>query len=215
MSCTSISTGISTGTAGRSWRRHPPTVWLFTDERLGGAHPADPLWRAVAALPAGAGILFRHYGWAPAARRRLCRRLRRIARRRRLCLVVSHLDVAADGIHWRSAEHAARRRPGQLVTAAAHSAHDVQRALRLGADLVFLSPVFPTRSHPGAPTLGPLRFAAIARAAPGPVLALGGMNAARAQRLAGLGAAGHAGIDCWISAGRHGKGALAPARHPL
>ena len=34
----------------------------------------------------------------------------------------------------------------------------------MGADAVLLSPVFPTRSHPGAPVLGPVRFRLLARA---------------------------------------------------
>lgn len=215
MSCTSARPGPRPPDRAGNFRRRPPRVWLFTDERLGGARPDDALWRAVAALPAGAGILFRHYGWPLPARRQLFRQLHRIARARGLCLVASNLDLAADGIHWRSFDHVARRRPQQLVTAAAHSARQVQRALQLGADLVFLSPVFATRSHPGAPALGPLRFAAIARQARGPVLALGGITPARARRMAALGAAGHGGIDCWISARPRAKGALAPARHPL
>jgi len=49
---------------------------------------------------------------------------------------------------------------------------------------VLLSPVFPTRSHPGQPTLGPVRFRLLAARAGLPVIALGGMNRATARRLA-------------------------------
>ena len=51
------------------------------------------------------------------------------------------------------------------------------------ADAVLLSPVFATRSHPGAPSLGPLRFLLMAQKAALPVIALGGMTAQRAARL--------------------------------
>jgi thiamine-phosphate pyrophosphorylase len=69
---------------------------------------------------------------------------------------------------------------------------------------VILSPVFPTRSHPGAPALGPLRWAALARRAAGPVVALGGVDGARARRLPRR-TAGLAAIDAL-------GGAAAPGR---
>jgi thiamine-phosphate pyrophosphorylase len=39
---------------------------------------------------------------------------------------------------------------------------ELRRAEAGGAALLFLSPVFQTRSHPGAATLGPRRFAQLA-----------------------------------------------------
>jgi thiamine-phosphate pyrophosphorylase len=51
------------------------------------------------------------------------------------------------------------------------------------ADAVLLSPVFPTRSHPGAAALGPARFRLMARHAQMPVVALGGMTVRTARRL--------------------------------
>ena len=70
-------------------------------------------------------------------------------------------------------------------------------AERRGATLIFLAPVFPTRSHPEGRVLGPLRFAVLARQTRLPVIALGGMNAARAKRLGPAGIYGWAGIDAW------------------
>jgi thiamine-phosphate pyrophosphorylase len=48
---------------------------------------------------------------------------------------------------------------------------------------VLLSPVFATRSHPGAATLGPVRFRLLAARSLVPVIALGGMDTRRARRL--------------------------------
>ena len=42
-----------------------------------------------------------------------------------------------------------------LVSAAAHDEASARRAARAGVDLILLSPVFPTNSHPGRPALGP------------------------------------------------------------
>lgn len=164
-------------------RRHPlPRLWLMTDERQGEA-----LWDAVERLPRGAGIVFRHHSLPPGERRALFARLRAAARRRGLVLLAAGPPLpGADGTH--------NRKIGRGIRSfSVHGPDELRSALRSGADLVFVSPVFPTRSHPGAAALGPLRFARLARRSPVPVIALGGMNAARAKRLRG--AYGWAGID--------------------
>ena len=161
-------------------RRHPiPRLWLVTDERQGEA-----LWPALERLPRGAGILFRLYR-AP-DRERLLRRVDKIARRRGLVLLVS-----------RGRGQGAASRRGGVAAASAHNLRELRAAEASGADLVFLSPVFPTRSHPGARTLGPVRFGLLARQTWLPVIALGGMNARRFRRVKALGACGWAGIDAF------------------
>ncbi len=176
-----------------------PALILMTDER----RLADPL-PAAARLPRGAAVILRHY--AAADRPALVRELAALCRRRGLLLLVAGdlglaRAVGAQGIHLPG--HRLRRgpvcrpgarRPGWLVTAAAHSPADFARARRAGADAVLLSPVFQTASHPGMPALGPLRFALWCRAARLPVYALGGIATGCANRLLGSGAVGIAGI---------------------
>lgn len=67
--------------------------------------------------------------------------------------------------------------------ATAHSLREIGAAVRARADAILLSPVFPTRSHPGGKVLGPVRFLLLARQSPLPVIALGGMTRQRAARL--------------------------------
>jgi len=55
-------------------RQPLPRLWLMTDERQG-----DGLLPAVARLPAGAGIVFRHYSLAEVARRDLFDRVKAAA----------------------------------------------------------------------------------------------------------------------------------------
>ena len=165
-------------------RRQPlPRLWLMTDERQD-----DALWRALERLPRRAGIVFRHYSLTPGARRALFERVRRIARARGLVLIVAGQPLpGGDGSH---------NRPGHGIrTASAHNLRELRAAERAGADLVFLSPVHATRSHPGARALGPRRFALIAHQAKIPVIALGGMDAEKARTLGG--AYGWAAIDAW------------------
>lgn len=171
-----------------------PAIWLFTDERV-----ATPdLLAAARSLPRGAGVVFRHYQTAQAERRALFAALHGIARRRglRLLLAASDREAArwgADGAHGRVHDRIAR--PGFLRTAPAHDLSELRAAERQGVDGLFLSPLFATRSHPGARPLGPVRFAALARLARRPVNALGGVRPRDASIVKRLGAAGYAAID--------------------
>jgi thiamine-phosphate pyrophosphorylase len=176
----------------RMLRRQPlPRIWLMTDERADAA-----LDRALLRLPRGGGIVFRHHATAPADRRARFDRVRRVALRRGLMLVLADKPARArqwraDGVHGRESSGAA----GLLRTGAVHDLRQLRRSG--GADLIFLSPVFPTRSHPGAHALGRLRFAALARLARVPAIALGGVDARKGRQLRALGAWGWAGIDAW------------------
>ena len=173
-------------------RRQPlPRLWLMTDERQG-----EGLWRALRRLPRGSGVVFRHYSLAPGERRRLFARVARVCSRRSLLLSLGGSSREARawnaaGVHGRGRGPA----PGLIRSAPAHGLAEIRAAERAGADFVFLSPVFATRSHPGAKPLGRVRFALLAGATRLPVIALGGMDKRRARGLAR--AYGWAGIDAW------------------
>lgn len=177
----------------RARHLHLPTRWLLTDERQG-----DALWGALERLPRGAGVIVRHYSLAPPARAAFVARVRGIARRRGLMLVVA--DDARAAMRWRGDgiyQNPRAGRPLRLL-ATAHDRAELVAAHRARADAVLLSPAFPTRSHPGGRVLGPVRFGLLARTSRVPVIALGGMDSARARRLRSLGAHGWAAIDGWI-----------------
>ncbi|MDP6952898.1 MAG: thiamine phosphate synthase [Alphaproteobacteria bacterium] len=159
------------------------------------ARLADPL-AAAARLPAGAAVLLRDYDALD--RSQLAEDLARLCRRRRLVFLVAgdaRLATAVGaGLHLPQGLVARALRRRGLVTAAAHDRPALVRAARAGADACLVSPVFPTASHPGARTLGPVRFAGLVRQAPLPVYALGGIDARTARRLAGSGARGIAAL---------------------
>jgi len=165
--------------------RHPvPTLWLMTDERMGAA-----LWTALERLPRGAGIVFRHFATPLPERRALFAQVLRVARRRGLVLVRG----GAAAMRGEMGVHGARGRG--LVTWPAHDRREAIAGVRAGADVLFVSPVFVTRTHPGARALGPPRAARIAAGLPGVRVALGGMDARRFARVRGLGFDGWAAID--------------------
>jgi thiamine-phosphate pyrophosphorylase len=157
---------------------------LMTDERQG-----DDLWAALRRLPRGSGLVFRHYATPAAERRRLFARVVRIARARGLMVVRAGAwcGSGAAGVH--------NQRGLGLRTASAHSRAEAIAAERRGADLVFLSPVFTTQSHPGAEVLGVGMAERVAQDLRLPAIALGGMNAARFRGLRGF--YGWAAIDAW------------------
>src|SRR3546814_9381748 len=87
----------------RRYRKKLPTIWLMTDERIG----ESALLAAIDRLPKGrAGVIFRHYRTAAAERRALFDRVARMARRRRLVLMLGGTAAQARrSITRRSEEH--------------------------------------------------------------------------------------------------------------
>ena len=163
-------------------KRYPvPRILLLSDARNDAA-----LARALGRLPRGSGLVFRHYHLAPAARRARFGALRRFCRRHGHAILLSGAAAqarawGADGAY--AAPAGLGRRSGGLRLATAHDLAELGDAAGVGADAVLLSPVFATRSHPGAPVLGPVRFHLLAALSGVPVIALGGMNRRRARRL--------------------------------
>ena len=164
------------------YQRSLPQLWLISDERND-----KELERALDRLPRGSGFIYRHYHLPDPDRYHRFRALRRIAKARGHCVILADSAMTAqswgaDGVYgaplalW-------PRRTGLLQLATAHDPREIAMARRKGADAVLLSPVFPTRSHPGAPVLGPVRFRALAKLASVPVIALGGVTLSGARRL--------------------------------
>ncbi|BCA63301.1 hypothetical protein HMP09_2535 [Sphingomonas sp. HMP9] len=159
----------------------------MTDERMG-----DALWPALRRLPPGSGVVFRHYATPAAARRVLLRRVRRLAHARRLVLVVAGTSaIRTDGVHGGA-------RAGGIRTWPAHCRGEALAGQRAGADALFVSPVYATRSHEDAAGSGPARSMRIARGLGVKVVALGGMNEVRWRRIRRFGFHGWAAIDAWM-----------------
>ena len=128
----------------------------------------------------------------PAERRTLGLAIRRIAHARGLVLVSAG---AMPGIDRR---HGGRRpNASALLTRAVHDPREAQAAAIAKADAVFVSPVYPTRSHPGAAAIGPAKARRIGRTAGAPIIALGGVTRTRWRKLRLIGFYGWAAIDGW------------------
>jgi len=150
----------------------------MTDPRLD-----DQLLAAIRRLPVGSGVVFRHYALESAQRRQLFARVRHICvQRGHILLLAGDAKTArawgADGIHGRGVS----AKP-LLQSTPVHHPREIEQAKRQGADIMFLSPLRKTRSHPGERALGATAFNRLALLCrPALVVALGGMNRVEAAK---------------------------------
>lgn len=164
-----------------------PPLWLFSDERL-----QNRLVDVVASLPVGSGVVLRHDDLPVGARYRLMRGVMRVARLRQLTVILAGEAAmarrwGAHGVHVRyhmAARSGAARRGGFLMSMPVHNRREALRARKMRADIVFISPLYATRSHDGAAYLGDAAWRRLARDVGGAqAAALGGMSAAAARAL--------------------------------
>ena len=143
-------------------------------------------------LPAPCALIYRHFGDPNA--RRISANASTICKDRGLVFLVSCDSGVPVGphtaVHFPQVMHSAiadwrAAMPGRIFTAAAHSETAVHAAFAAGANAVLLSPVFETHCDGANAALGLDAFARIARTAPGPIYALGGINTDNAKDLCG------------------------------
>jgi len=175
-----------------------PPVLVITDRRQARV-PLPDLARAVFA-GGGRWLLLRDKDLARAARVALARELVEVAAPFGATVLVSaDVEAAAEtgaaGVHLpRGGDPGTARDalgPGALIGVSAHDLGEVERAAAAGADYATLSPIFTSPGKPGyGPPLGLGAVRAADAAVAMPVLALGGVTAARARDCRAAGAAG-------------------------
>lgn len=166
-----------------------PQLWLMTDERGG-----DPV--AIAQmLPKGSGIIFRHHATPDPERRALFDRVRSVARARRLVLFLAGSPMQA--LAWRAdgAHHRSLLASRGLRSVAVHNRRERALAGRIGANLIFVSPVFLTASHPGKAPLGAARLGLLVGTQRRSTIVVGGINANNFRRFYQMKVFGWAAID--------------------
>jgi thiamine-phosphate pyrophosphorylase len=162
----------------------PSPPLLVISDRRQATRPLVEI--AEAALRAGCRwFSLREKDLPPDERRELLRSLVALGRRHS-AIVTVHDDIegavatGADGVHLPGGgDPAVARRllPTGLIGVSAHTPQEVAAQLAAGADYATLSPIFLTASKPGyGPAIGLDALATAARLAPGPVVALGGID---------------------------------------
>ena len=142
----------------------PPRQTLITHPRL-GRH----FWPIVESLPAGTGLRIR------LEERDRAERLMAIARQRGLVVSIER-DVALAHALGADVVHDPATATDLPFSLPVHDESEAFDARERSPAFVYVSPIYPTRSHPGAPALGPDRARALARRAHAPAIALGGVE---------------------------------------
>jgi len=187
---------------------------LVTDRALLGSSD-DRLVEAVAAAVEGGvnAVQLREKDLAPADLARLAGKLREAIGRRALLIVNGNADVAceakADGLHLPADAPFARPESVTLVGRSVHSVEAAVRAEREGADYLIAGPIYETPSHPGVPAAGLRLISGAVAAVSVPVVAIGGITAARVPGVLSEGAGGVAVISAVL--GTKSPGAAASA----
>jgi len=171
-----------------------PPAFFVTDP----ARTPDP-GGVVRGLPAGFGVIYRHFG-AP-DRAETAAGLGEACRARGLALLVAAdpalaKQVGAAGVHWPfRLRQQARMWQGRfaLQTVSAHSGQELRLAAGFPVDAVLLSTVFASRSTSAGLAMGAIGLRTLARASGVPVYALGGITADNAGLAAGT--AGFAAVE--------------------
>jgi len=102
------------------------------------------------------------------------------------------LHAGVDFVHLteRDADRPLAVWPPLQVSRVCHDPAQARRRLQLGSDWLIVSPIFPTPSKPDATPLGLAALSAAVQAAPGRVLALGGITPENAELCLHAGAVG-------------------------
>ena len=175
----------------------------MTDPRLAGG-----LHAAIQRLPFGSAVIFRNYGQERQARYAEFCAVRRLCKRRGHMVFLAGSE--RDAMHWHAdgyhSQIATRGQSKLFRSAPVHNNKEIARAGIIGADILFVSPIYKTRSHAGARPLGPTGFRRLCLcgrrehkgASHKPIIAVGGMTAALARMQDKRLVHGWAAIDAFI-----------------
>jgi thiamine-phosphate pyrophosphorylase len=189
-----------------------PALMLITDRTRLSSQPLEEV--ASLAVEGGVtGVQLREKDLSGCDLYELAMTVRAVVQGRALCFVNDRIDVAllsgADGVHLPERCVPARLVRGLVgegcfVGRSVHSVEAATAAVADSADYLIAGPVYETTSHPGREPAGPELIRDIAQAVDVPVIAIGGINAARVPEVVEAGADGVAVI-----------GAILDARDPL
>ena len=186
----------------------PVTTVFFTDR-----NKVLDFKKTIANLPKNSAIIIREYDLDKKAREIFAREIVSLARPRGFIILVGK-DLAlahkikADGVHFSDFDQLTPQVfkkesfPKKFIfSLACHSFKSILSSAKLRADLVFISPIFPTTSHSDAKKFGLRNLAKIAVKTKKPsyclppIFALGGVNLENIKSIRKLGISGFGAIE--------------------
>ncbi|MBL41681.1 MAG: hypothetical protein CMM49_03355 [Rhodospirillaceae bacterium] len=181
--------------------RSYPTLWFFTDN----SRNPDP-YTILNQLPKNSGIVFRDYFIQK--RNYKAAKMAEFCRKKQLILIIGGdaklaLQVGAAGVHIpefnkQILPYLKSKNSNWIISTSVHDRRSYRKVQTLGANIIFLSPVFNTSSHPDKRPLGKLYISRLVREFGVFSIALGGINSKTACSLTGTGVNGIAAISGFV-----------------
>ena len=169
-----------------------PSLWYFTDE-----DKTKDIINILNRLPTYSGIVLRSY--CSKERKTIIKIVLRIAKRKNFMVLMAsqpRVHGNINGLHLPKWEYKCRKNTKEhIISVSAHSLKDKRKIINTKADIVFLSSVFHTNSHPKRKHLGIIRFGLLARNLARPIIALGGINNKNIKKLKHFPISGVAAIE--------------------
>lgn len=174
---------------------------FFTDRKR-----CDDLKKIVKNLPKNSAIIFREYDLNKAKRQELALEIFAICKNfGHKFLIGKDLELAraikADGIHFSDLDFchnyffAQKNKKKFIISLACHSLKSLAIAQKSAADIIFLTPIFVTKSHKNTKILGLKNLEKACQISLKPVFALGGVNEKNIAKIARCGAFGFGAIE--------------------
>ena len=170
-----------------------PYIWFLTDS-IKTKTPLDTSRK----LPVNSGILIRSYNIEN--EKTIIKNIINLKKRKLHTVLVSGRHKSRsniDGAHLPSWLNSSFFINKKLISMSAHGPRDIRKSINIKADIIFISPIFDTTSHPESKNIGVIKLGLIAKLFKKPVIALGGINDNNISRLKGLPIVGCAGIDAF------------------
>ena len=175
-----------------------PTLWFFTDP----VRNPEP-YNILNQLPKNTGVVFRYYNTPK--RRLKALEMADFCKKNNLTLLIAGdsklaLEVGASGVHIPEFNHLnlPYLRPSKsqwIISASVHNMRMFKKVRSLGVNIIFLSPIFHTSSHPDGKPLGIHLLTRLTKDFSIFSIALGGINTNSIRMLNGSGINGIAAIS--------------------
>ncbi len=158
-------------------------------------------------MPKNSAVIFREYDLILSEREKLAREIFAICKKYHHKFIVGkNLDLArklrADGVHFSDNDKLPLQilnrknfTKGFIFSFACHKLASVLKIKNLAVDVIFISPIFASKSHEGAKNLGIFNIRKIVKTTNKPIFALGGINKNNFKLLQKLGIQGFGAIE--------------------
>ncbi|MES2677112.1 MAG: thiamine phosphate synthase [Pseudomonadota bacterium] len=178
-----------------------PEMFFFTDRKR-----VSNVLEVVENLPENAAIIIREYDLKADQRLNFAQQIALIARRKNLKFLVGKdwnlaQEIGANGVHFSDFDQnfaVPKNRHNMILSYSCHRPESIVEAEKLGADLLFYSPIFASKSHLNQQPVGIDGLKNFIKKTSLPVYALGGIDEQNIKLLNNTNISGIGGISIFL-----------------